>query len=341
VRAVVFRERGGEAVLEDRPIPRPGSDQVLVRVEKLGIGVTNELARQGELGGTFPVIPGHELAGTIERAGSDVSGWRPGDRVTASFYLFCGRCIWCLSGREPLCERMAGYVGIATDGAAAEYVTLPARNLVAIPEGVSPAQAAIVSDAVATGYHVVHERLRVHTGQRIAVIGCGPLGLHVIQLAAAAGGEVVAIERDAKRLETTLAEGLAAAGVVASAPDWHADARAAVGGPLDGVVDTVGSSETLREGVRALGRRGTLAILGHTPGAVLEADPVQLLLEEQVVMGTRYATRAEIAKTLDLVARGRIRPVLGERFGLERFDEALRLARTGSFGRIVLEIAPS
>jgi D-arabinose 1-dehydrogenase-like Zn-dependent alcohol dehydrogenase len=341
VRAIVLHERGGQAVLEDRPIPRPGPDQVLVRVDKLGIGITNELARQGELGGTFPVIPGHELAGTIERAGSDVRGWSSGDRVTASFYLFCGHCIWCLSGREPLCERMAGYVGIATDGAAAEHVTLPARNLVVIPEGVSLAQAAIVSDAVATAYHVVHDRLRVQTGQCIAVIGCGPLGLHTMQLVAAAGGEVVAIERDAERLKATLDGGLAASGVVTSAPDWHEDVRAAVGRPLDGVVDTVGSSETLREGVRALGRRGALAILGHTPGAVLEADPVQLLLEEQKVMGTRYATRAEIAKTLDLVALGQIRPVLGQRFGLEQFNEALQLARTGSFGRIVLDVASS
>jgi D-arabinose 1-dehydrogenase-like Zn-dependent alcohol dehydrogenase len=341
LRAIVLHERGGEAVLEDRPVPRPAADEVLVRVDKLGIGVTNELARQGELGGTFPVIPGHELAGTIEHAGSAVRGWKRGDRVTASFYLFCGRCGWCRSGREPLCERMAGYVGIASDGAAAEYAALPARNLVAIPEGVSAAQAAIVSDAVATGYHVVHDRLRVQTGQRVAVIGCGPLGLHTMQLVAAAGAEAIAIERDAGRLKTTLAKGLAASGVVASAPDWHKDVRSAAGGPLDGVVDTVGSSETLREGLRALGRRGALAILGHTPGAVLEADPVQLLLEEQQVIGTRYATRLEIAKTLDLVARGQIRPVLGQRFGLEQFNEALELARAGSFGRIVLDIPRS
>jgi D-arabinose 1-dehydrogenase-like Zn-dependent alcohol dehydrogenase len=334
MRAMVFREVGGEAMLEERPVPKPGPGEVLVRVSDVGIGVTNELARNGELGGMFPVVPGHELAATVVEKGPGVSNWTPDERVTASFYLLCGHCRWCRSGRETLCEAMGGYIGVHRDGAAADYTVLPAGNLVRIPDDVGSAEAGIVSDAVATGYHVVHQRLNVRSGQRVAVVGCGPLGLHAMQFVKAAGAIAIAVERDDERLRLTLERGLADRGVSAVNQTWHTDLRDAAVGRLDAVIDTVGSSYTLREALRALGRGGSLAVLGHTPDAELLADPVQVLLEEHVILGTRYATRAEIAKTLELVELGLIRPILGPSYPLGELNKALARARAGTFGRV-------
>jgi len=341
MRAMVLHERGGEPALERRAIPTPGPGEALVRVRAVGIGVTNELARQGELGGSFPVVPGHELSGTIATLGPGVEGWEAGEAVTATFYLLCGSCRWCLGGRETLCERMGGYLGIAVDGACADYIALPTASLVRIPEGVELADAGIVADAVATALHVVERRLRVAPGERVAVVGGGgPLGLHTLQLIRVAGGVPIAVERDAARAAEVEARGLADAVVHAQRPDWADELRAVAGDRVAGVVDTVGSQASLAEGLRALGRGGTLAVLGHTPGATLEVDPVRLLLEEQVVTGTRYATREEIRRTLELVALGRVEPVVGARLPLERLGDALQLASSGAtFGRILLDVS--
>lgn len=100
------------------------------------------------------------------------------------------------------------------------------------------------------------------------------------------------------------------------------------------------TSATLTEGYRALGRAGTLVALGHVPGSELRIDPERLLLEELVVAGTRYATRAEIARTMELVRLGKVEPIVGARFPLERLEDALRRAHNADvFGRIMIDIA--
>src|SRR5947208_2895208 len=170
MRAMVLHEWGGEFRPEERAVPEPQYGQVLVKVSAVGAGITNELARQGVLGGSLPRIHGHELSGQVAALGSGVEGWSVGDPVTTSFYLLCGHCQWCTSGRETLGENFGGFIGVAVDGAFAEYVALPAENLIRIPEGVDFRDAGIISDAVATGYHAVSERLRLRPGQCAAVI---------------------------------------------------------------------------------------------------------------------------------------------------------------------------
>ena len=173
MRAMVLDEVGGDFRLERRPVPTPAHGEVLVKVLAVGAGVTNELARDGVLGGSVPRVHGHELSGTVVALGPGVDGWRLGDQVVTSFYLLCGRCEWCASGRETLCENFGGFIGIAVDGAFADYAVLPSSNLVPIPDGVSVRDAGIVGDAIATPFHVVTQRLRMRAGQRVAVVGAG------------------------------------------------------------------------------------------------------------------------------------------------------------------------
>jgi D-arabinose 1-dehydrogenase-like Zn-dependent alcohol dehydrogenase len=341
MRAMVLHQWGGEFRAEERPVPEPQYGQVLVRVSAVGAGVTNELARQGVLGGSLPRIHGHEFSGEVVALGPGVQGWSFGDRVTTTFYLLCGHCQWCTSGRETLCENFGGFIGIAVDGAFAEYVALPAENLIRIPDGVDFRDAGIISDAVATGYHVVAERLRLRAGQRAAVVGAGGgLGVHVLQMMRAFGAYTIAVEIDRAKADEIERRGLADALVVPEGDSWAGQLREAAGDRLTGIVDTVATEATFEQGFAALGRAGTLGVLGHVPGARPRIDPERLLLEELVVTGTRYATRAEIDQTMELVRLGRVRPIVGAHMPLEQLNEALEDANAQRvFGRIVLDVA--
>jgi D-arabinose 1-dehydrogenase-like Zn-dependent alcohol dehydrogenase len=341
MRAMVLHEVGGDFKLEQREVPRPNPGDVLIRVLAVGAGVTNELARNGVLGGSVPRIHGHELSGVVVALGSPDDGWSVGDVVTTSFYHLCGRCRWCTSGRESLCDNFGGFIGVASDGAFADYVVLPSSNLVQIPDGVDLLGAGIVADAIATPYHVAAERLRMRPGDAIAVIGGGGgLGVHMLQMIRAFGGVPVAIERNTDKAAELKRRGYADRVVIPANGVWAEQATAVAGGRLAGVVDTVGNSHTLAEGYRALGKAGILVVLGHVPGAELPIDPERQLLDELVVAGTRYATRAEIIQTMELVRLGRVAPVIGATYPLEALNDALAAARNEEvFGRIIIEVA--
>jgi D-arabinose 1-dehydrogenase-like Zn-dependent alcohol dehydrogenase len=337
--AIVLAEFGGDFRRETRPIPRPGSGEVLVEVVAVGAGLTLEHARLGRLGGTAPRVLGHELGGRIADVGPGVDGWAVGTRVTASFYLVCGRCRWCNAGRETLCAGFRGFVGAICDGAFAEYLVLPAANLVAVPDGVSLAEAGVVADAVATPYHAVSKRLGPIAGRTVVVIGAGGgVGVHALQVVRAFGGSVIAVERDPAKAAEIARRGLAETVVDPAAADWAQEALAAAGGEIDAVIDTVGSSETLAGAAASIGRAGTVVALGFQPGATLAIDPLRLISDEITITGTRYATRTEIAETLELVRTKRIEPVIGARFGLGELDDAFDAIRGNEvFGRVVIE----
>jgi D-arabinose 1-dehydrogenase-like Zn-dependent alcohol dehydrogenase len=332
--AMVLGEFGGTFRRESRPVPQPGIGEVLVEVAAVGAGLTLEHARLGRLGGTTPRVLGHELGGRISALGAGVEAWAEGDRVTASFYLVCGSCSWCASGRETLCARFRGFVGTSCDGAFAEYLVLPAANLVAVPDGVSLVAAGIAADALATAYHAVSKRLGPIAGKTVVVIGAGGgVGVHVLQVVRAFGGRAVAVERDPVKAAQLAARGLADAVSGLDGAPW-ADGR-----PIDAVIDTVGSSETLGAAATAVGRGGTVVALGFQPDAMLAIDPFRLIADEVTVTGTRYATRAEIAETLELVDQQRVEPVVGATFALHELNDAFEAIRQNAvLGRIVIEL---
>jgi alcohol dehydrogenase, propanol-preferring len=239
--------------------------------------------------------------------------------VTGSFYLFCGNCVMCASGREMLCLNNQGNIGAKRDGAFAEYVVVPARNLVRIPEGVALREAGVIADAVATPYHIARERARILSGQRVAVIGAGGgVGIHMLQVAKAFGAYVIAVERDPEKLRRLQDFALDAL-IDTSSASWQSALVQAADGQLDICIDFVGSPETTSNGLAALGRGGTFVIAGAMPAlrsdknAVLPVAPMYLVNKELNILGTRYATRAEIARSLELVRDGKVKPMIGAR----------------------------
>ena len=344
MRAMVLEAFGGTLKAETRRVPEPGPGEALVRVVACGAGLTLESIRLGHLGGSTPRIMGHEYSGTVAALGAGVEGWQEGDRVTGSFYLFCGNCVMCASGKETLCLNNKGNIGAKIDGAFAEYVVVPARNLVRIPAGVVLREAGVIADAVATPYHIARERARIVAGQRVAVIGAGGgVGIHMLQVARAFGAFVIAVERDAEKLRR-LQELAVDALVDASDSDWQANLEQAANGQLDVCIDFVGSPETTGKGLAALGRGGIFVIAGSMPNlrsdktAVISAAPMYLVNKELSILGTRYATRAEIARSLELVRDGRVKPIIGASYPLEKTEEAFEAIRQNRvFGRILID----
>ncbi|MBA2391427.1 MAG: alcohol dehydrogenase catalytic domain-containing protein [Ktedonobacteraceae bacterium] len=344
MRAMVLEAFGGTLRLETRPVPEPGPGEVLVRVVACGAGLTLESIRLGHLGGSTPRILGHEYSGTIAALGVGVEGWQEGDAVTGSFYLFCGNCVMCASGRETLCLNNKGNIGAKIDGAFADYVVVPARNLVRIPTGVVLREAGIIADAVATPYHIARERARIIAGQRVAVIGAGGgVGIHMLQMAKAFGAFVIAVERDAaklRRLQDVVPDAL----IDASESDWQTSLSQVAEGQLDVCIDFVGSPETTSKGLAALGRGGTFVIAGSMPylrsdkNAVISVAPMYMVNKELSILGTRYATRAEIARSLELVCDGKIKPIIGAAFPLEQAEVAFEAIRQNQvFGRMLID----
>lgn len=339
MRAVVLREWGGPLTLERRAIPAPDAGEVRVRVVACGAGLTLQHIRAGVLGGTPPVVMGHEFGGIVDEIGTGVEAWEPGDRVTASFNRFCGICRWCASGRETLCERHGGFIGAAVDGAFADYVVVPARNLVMVPDGVDLRLAGVISDAVATPYHAARERARLVPGYRVAVLGAGGgVGVHMVGVAQAFGASVVAVERDAAKLERLRETGAAVLPADGATPT---DLVKAAGGELDAVFDMVSTQETFSLGVDSLGRGGTFVVVGAHVAKLGGLSSIDMIDKEKTVTGTRNVTRAEIGQALELVAEGRVDVHVGGSFPLEELDAAFAaIAGNSVYGRIVIDVGP-
>ena len=181
------------------PDPAPGD--VLIEVEACGVGLTVLNCINGDLAADddpLPLTPGHELVGRVTAIGEGVDESLLGRQVVAYFYLICGECKPCRTDREPLCERLAGFVGVHRDGGYAPRVVLPARNAIPIADSLDAVSATVVPDAVATSVHVA-QRARIGAGDRVGVIGAaGGVGIHMVQVAKHHGAEVVGFDLRAK-----------------------------------------------------------------------------------------------------------------------------------------------
>ncbi|MBI1963793.1 MAG: alcohol dehydrogenase catalytic domain-containing protein [Candidatus Rokubacteria bacterium] len=165
--------------IEEVEARAPGHGEVRIAVEACGIcGTDLHVAIEGTIQlPQTPIILGHEAAGVVAAVGAGVTRWKAGDRVTIFPNVACGRCPACRRGREVLC-REAQVLGISREGAFAESVTLPASCLLPLPAEVSFPIGALVADAVSTAYRALAHRGALHTGESVAVFGCGGLGVH-------------------------------------------------------------------------------------------------------------------------------------------------------------------
>ncbi len=340
MKALVVKEFGGPLILEDLPVPQPAADEALIRVKACAVDQFDLTIRDGKfaMANKVPIILGHEIAGVVEAVGTNVKTVAPGDRVTSTLYLTCGQCRYCLTGRETICADFKGYVGIHTPGAYAEYTTVPAINLVKIPETISFPDGSVLANAIGTPYHALTKRARLQAGERIIVTGAGGgVGTHAIQLARMMGAFVMAVDIGEKKL--SLARELGAEAVFdASQGDFSSVAREWSNGEgVDVVLELVGTA-TFESSIKSLARGGRMVIVGSHTGSTLAASPQAMIANEWEILGSRNVSKRELVEVVNLVAAGRIRPVVTGTYPLEE-AEAIhqRLRKQEIIGRVVLE----
>ncbi len=313
MKALVLRAPGVPFSLETVPDPVAGPGEAVARVLACGSGLTIQHYKAGRSPLAYPRIIGHEITGEIVEVGAGVTAVRTGDAVTAYYYLFCGHCRMCLANLEPLCEATGGNVGKDCDGGYAEYVKLPARNFLPLPDGLDykrhPAEIGVITDALATPYKV-NRRTRTRPGETVAVFGAGGgLGIHQVMLSTWAGARVIAVDTAAAKFDACREAGADA--VVDASREKVVDAlRELTGGRgVDVAIDYVSATVTLEQAVRSLAVKGRMVTLGGA-GKTFSVDAMELLRKELDVLGSRYVTRSEVLDTLDLVARGEVWPMV-------------------------------
>ena len=348
MRAMVLEQFGAPLKLKDVPVPKVGPNEALIKVRVCGAGLTVVImiATPGRIK-AFPRIPGHEIAGEVVEVGSEVKMFKAGQRVTNHFYLTCGTCRYCRSGRETLCENFRGNVGNGCDGGYAEYCVLPERNLVRIPDGVTDLEAAVASDAIATPYHACHKEAQLSPGDDVLIIGAGGgVGIHMVQMARLCGGRVIAAEIGEEKME--LAKTMGADEVIdARRGEIVKQVKALTNGRgVDAAIDIVGNSRTLQACLESLAPAGRMVIIGSKPASVYGEDPTfqvnpqEFMRQAQEIHGSRYVNNEEIIRTLELVKHKRIKAVVSRTFPLEEAEQAHELLRKNAIaGRAVLTVS--
>jgi len=338
LRAIALERFGAPLVVrDDVPVPEPGPGEALVRVVAAGVCGTDVKLWRGDLPGTpLPIVPGHENAGVVEALGNG-DGPAPGTRVVVFHHLYCGRCARCLAGCQNLCERLRGRVGFDHDGGWADYLVVPVRNLLRIPDGVPARQACVVPDAVATVWRALLTIGRLGGGDDVAVIGAGGLGLTACQLAREFGREVLAVDVSEEKLALATAAGAQRVALPAAAV---AAAAELPGGAPRLVVDCAGTPDAVALAVSLLGTGGTLVQVGYSKEARIDVPAADVALRELRILGCRASGLADLAAALEAVGRGTVRPVLGDARPLEEAQAAIDALVAGeASGRQVLLVS--
>lgn len=339
MRVAVFREFGGPEVVkvEDWPRPEAGAGEVLVEVRAVALNHLDLWVRRGGLpiDTPMPHIGGTDMAGVVAETGPGVEGFAPGDAVVLNPSLWCGRCEWCVRGEESLCRNFQVF-GEHTQGALAEYVSVPARNLLPMPSDFEFTAAAAAPLAYLTAWRGLITRGRLRVGESVLITGAsGGVATAAIQIARLVGARVYAATTG-EHVERVRELG---ADVVfdrekqdVSREVWSATGKRGV----DVVFDSVG--EAMWTGnLRALARGGRLVVYGATTGPNAESDLRLIFWKQLEIIGTTMSSRHEFETVMRLVFEGRLRPVIDQVFPLERAADAhARLEAGDQFGKVVL-----
>ena len=337
MRAVRYHGPKQPLRLEDVPRPDPGPGEVLVRVAAAGVCHTELHFLSGLLNlGVAPLTLGHEVVGRVERVGAGVSAPRAGDRVIVYYYVGCGRCAHCLVGDENLCDAIQAEYGFVTDGGFADYVKVPARNAVPLPDHLSDEVAAPIGCGVTTAVHAA-SLARLAMGDVALVYGVGAVAYGLIQLAKLAGAEVIAVSRTPAKLEQ--AKALGAAHVINATEGKVAERVREIthGAGADVIYELVATKETMAACTQAIAKRGRLVFIGYSEDSYT-VHPIQLVITEASVMGSVGNTLDELVRAVDLVARGKVQTVVDRVLPLGEFQKGIdALSRGELIGRVVLK----
>jgi 2-desacetyl-2-hydroxyethyl bacteriochlorophyllide A dehydrogenase len=317
MKAVQVSKPGGNFEVVERPIPEPGRAQVRIKVEACGVCHSDAIVKQSGFPGLqYPRVPGHEIAGRIDKVGSDVTQWKAGQRVGVGWHGgHCFTCDPCRRGQFILCK-FEKITGISYDGGYAEYVVVPAEAVAAMSDELPADEAAPLLCAGITVFNSMRHA-GATAGDLVAVQGIGGLGHLGIQYARQMGFRTVAIGRGGDK--ETLAKKLGAHHYIDTATAQPAAALQALGG-ASVILATAPDSKAISELVDGLGPDGKLVIVGAGLEP-LTITPLQLIFSRRTVRGWPSGSSIDSEDTLKFSSLSGVRPMI-ERYPLEKAAEA-------------------
>lgn len=344
MRALLVEAFGAVPTVQEVPDPSPPPGAVVVTVEATGLCRSDWHAWSGhDPDVSLPLVPGHELAGTVASVGAAVEGVRVGDRVTAPFVMACGSCEACTGGDQQVCTSQE-QPGFTYWGSFAEQVVVRQAhvNLVQLPEAVSTDVAALLGCRFATAFRAVLAVGRLSAGEWVAVHGCGGVGLSAVMIAADAGARVIAVDPSPSARAMAIQFGAEAAIDPTSAgyADVAEQVRHASGGGVHLSLDALGSEATCAAslaGLRVRGRHVQVGLLPPVSGS--PRVPLHLLVAGELeLLGSHGMAAHAYPELLSLVAAGRLRPerMITRRIGLDQAGEALAQMGTATGSGVTL-----
>lgn len=345
MKAAVLNAFGQPLSLEQVQIEPPRAGEVMVRIGATGVCHSDYHVIRGEWKYGLPMILGHEAAGVVEALGEGVTGVRPGDHVVLSFRPACGMCRLCAQGRGVLCEGRSGdrfrmfdgtsrvhrngedILVLARVGSFAEQVVVAAEQVVPVRKDVAMDVLALIGCAVTTGVGAVVNAAKVEPGSTVAVIGCGGVGLNVIQGAAlVSAGRIIAVDLLENKLEYARQFG-ATDTVNASTGDAVEQVREMTGGGVDYAFEVIGNGKTVEQAIEMTRVAGTACIVGMAPqGSRASFDPLLFVNKETKLIGTWYGSarpRIDFPRMIELTMAGKLKvnELISRRYTLDQINE--------------------
>jgi len=343
MKAVVkYADKPGATELRDVPVPAIGKSDVLVEVAYVGVCGTDPHLHKNESAFKFehPFILGHEFAGTIVKAGEEVTGFSIGDRVTSETHAqFCGKCTLCRQNNYHLCRERKGY-GFHVDGAFTNFVRVPERILHHIPENV-PLREAAITEPFCVAYKALVSNSKIIPGNRIVVIGPGPIGILCVKVAQLCGaGEIIVIGTEGDDNRLALSKEFGATIIINSTKDDPLKKIMSLGDGYgaDLVVDTAGIAETLNLSIQAVRPAGQITKIGWgTKPVNFSLDP---LVAKSVTLQGHFSHTWDVwEKCLTLMSKKMIdlTKLITHEFSIEQWAEAFELVETKKALKVILK----
>jgi NADPH:quinone reductase-like Zn-dependent oxidoreductase len=344
MKAVLFRRHGGPEVLEytDFPTPEPKPGEALIRLRAAALNRMDVMVRNGWPGIKLelPHINGADGAGEIVAFGDELETGEleTGDHVVINANLGCGKCEFCLEGRDNMC-RDWHLLGETVRGTYAEYVSLPVKQLYRLPKDFDFHQAAAAALVYQTVWHSLVKRGALQKGEIVLIVGAGGgVNTASVQIAKCIGAQVIVVGSSAKKLE--MAESLGADILIdrSKEEDWSKAVFLATNKRgVDVVVDNVGT--TFMQSLRALRKGGRLLTVGNSGAPRFEIDNRYMFAKHLSIIGSTMSTLSEFKEVMDLIVAGELQPVIDKTYPLRDAARAQeRLWRNENFGKITLEI---
>jgi propanol-preferring alcohol dehydrogenase len=302
MKSIRMIEAGKPLEFQEIPIPAIGEKDVLVRVRAAGICHSDAHYRAGRSGmGILPLTLGHEVAGEVELIGKQVTNVKVGDRVCLHYNISCGDCYYCSTGNEQFCDTVK-MIGHHVDGGYAEYIAVPARNAIPLPDEISFEEGATLMCASATALHALRKS-RVKAGETVAVFGVGGLGTSAIQLAKAMGAvEVYAVDIKQDKLE--LASEYNAIPIDASRVDAVEEIRKLTKGRgVDVALEMIGLRKTMEQAIDSVGYLGRAVMVGLNQQPIEINTYMQVLGKEAEIIGSNDHLLSELPLLVDMARR--------------------------------------